>query len=412
MELLEGRDLEAFVEQEGAVPEATLMDVIIPIVAGLTAVHDAGIVHRDLKPGNIFLTRGRNDEIEPKLLDFGISKSFSHGQRKLTSSKGLLMGTPFYMSPEASQGLDITPLADQYALGVVLYECATGANPFSGANTFAEVVRQVLTGQYPSVSSKNPRLSKRMVAIIERAMHLDPARRFPNMRAMGRELLLLAGQRTRVTWGLSFNEVAGGALARTASAPAGAVVRRSAKAPRFQRKYALSGALLGLAVLGSAWALWAPSRLMGEALATTSPPAVGADQVSAMGLRPRASDAPAVDPAVPVDPALAVATALAPEPALPPSLEPDREPALEPAALAPSQADLSEEPPALAGTTKPKPASARKAARARAPRPQRAASRKPVVEDVAEPDWVVSKGERSNSHLGPVRGTNNAPILE
>ena len=62
---------------------------------------------------------------------------------RLTNSKGLLMGTPFYMSPEASQGLEMTSLSDQYALGVVLYEAATGTNPFSGASTFGEVVRQV-----------------------------------------------------------------------------------------------------------------------------------------------------------------------------------------------------------------------------------------------------------------------------
>src|SRR6188768_134125 len=207
MELLEGMDLEAYVASQGPLEEPMLMDVIIPIVAGLAAVHDAGIVHRDLKPGNIFLARGRNDEMEPKLLDFGISKSSGHDKLKLTTSKGLLMGTPFYMSPEASQGLEMTPLSDQYALGVVLYEAATGANPFSGASTFGEVVRQVTTGDYPPVATRNPKLSKRMIAIIERAMHLDPSRRFPDMRAMGRDLLGLAGQRTRITWGLSFSEL-------------------------------------------------------------------------------------------------------------------------------------------------------------------------------------------------------------
>ena len=64
---------------------------------------------------------------------------------------------------------------------------------FSGASTFGEVVRQVTTGDYPPVATRNPKLSKRMIAIIERAMHLDPSRRFPDMRAMGRELLGLAG---------------------------------------------------------------------------------------------------------------------------------------------------------------------------------------------------------------------------
>ncbi|MEO8180777.1 MAG: serine/threonine-protein kinase, partial [Deltaproteobacteria bacterium] len=88
MELLEGMDLEAYVASQGPLEEPMLMDVIIPVVAGLAAVHDAGIVHRDLKPGNIFLARGRNDEMEPKLLDFGISKSSGQDKMRLTNSKG------------------------------------------------------------------------------------------------------------------------------------------------------------------------------------------------------------------------------------------------------------------------------------------------------------------------------------
>jgi serine/threonine protein kinase len=65
MELLEGTDLESMVRDRGALDEATILDVMVPVVAGLTAVHDAGIVHRDLKPGNIFLSRGRYEELEP-----------------------------------------------------------------------------------------------------------------------------------------------------------------------------------------------------------------------------------------------------------------------------------------------------------------------------------------------------------
>jgi eukaryotic-like serine/threonine-protein kinase len=175
-------------------------------------VHDAGIVHRDLKPGNIFLARGRNDEIEPKLLDFGISKASGNEHMRLTAANGSLMGTPFYMAPEAVQGAEMTPLSDQYALGVVLRECITGKNPFEGGN-FAEVVKLITTAQYPLLGEVNPRLSKRFVAIIDRAMSLDPNNRFPDMRAMGRQLLLLAGQRTRITWGLTFGQEGRGPLA-------------------------------------------------------------------------------------------------------------------------------------------------------------------------------------------------------
>jgi serine/threonine-protein kinase len=117
------------------------------------------------------------------------------------------MGTPLYMSPEALLGSEMTTLSDQYSLGVVLYECATGVNPFI-AGSVAETARRVTTGQFTPLADQPIRPSRRLQAIIERAMSLDPGRRFPDMRAFGQELLQLAGQRTRITWGLTFGTVA------------------------------------------------------------------------------------------------------------------------------------------------------------------------------------------------------------
>jgi serine/threonine protein kinase len=208
MELLEGADLDTFMGGKNRLDEATTMDIIVPIASALATVHDAGIVHRDLKPGNIFLARGRNDELEPRLLDFGISKSTAE-QLRLTSTQGPVLGTPFYMSPEAAAGGEMTALSDQYALGVVLYECLTGVHPFAASSNFVDIVHRIRIGDYTPISLQNPQLSRRMVAIVERAMQLDPARRFADMRALGRELLLLAGQRTRITWQLSFTDFPG-----------------------------------------------------------------------------------------------------------------------------------------------------------------------------------------------------------
>ena len=126
MELLEGADLDSFMGGKNRLDEATTMEIIVPITSALSTVHDAGIVHRDLKPGNIFLARGGNDELEPRLLDFGISKSVGD-QLRLTSTHGPVLGTPFYMSPEAASGAEMTPLSDQYALGVVLAPATRGS---------------------------------------------------------------------------------------------------------------------------------------------------------------------------------------------------------------------------------------------------------------------------------------------
>lgn len=248
MELLEGEDLEKVLLSKATLDESTIIDLVVPVVAGLVAVHDAGIVHRDLKPGNIFLARGRNDEIEPKLLDFGISKASGKDHMRLTAANGSLMGTPFYMAPEAVQGAEMTPLSDQYALGVVLRECVTGKNPFEGSN-FAEVVKLITNAQYPSLAELNPRLSKRFVAIVDRAMNVDPNNRFSDMRAMGRQLLLLAGQRTRITWGLTFGQEGRGPLPLATLERPSVPAQLPAAPPRKKRATAML--IAGVAVLSA-----------------------------------------------------------------------------------------------------------------------------------------------------------------
>jgi serine/threonine-protein kinase len=246
--LLAGTDLESLLAGKGPLDEGFVVDIMIPIVAGLAAVHDAGVVHRDLKPGNIFLSSGRYEEVEPKLLDFGISKA-AGGEQLRHTANGLLMGTPFYMSPEGLRGEEMTPKSDQYSLGVVMYECVTGDNPFNASN-FAEIFQLIGSATYVAPSVTRPQLSKRFERIILRAMSLDPAERFADLRELGRELLLLAGQRTRVTWALSFGDVPRTTLAN-ARIPQVVTPPVRAQAPGAKRGLlvALAGACLILAVL-------------------------------------------------------------------------------------------------------------------------------------------------------------------
>jgi serine/threonine-protein kinase len=280
MELLVGQDLESLLGSHGALSEHTIIDIIIPVVAGLVAVHDAGVVHRDLKPGNIFLSKGANEEVEPKLLDFGISKAMGGGDKmRLTSTQGLLMGTPLYMSPEAMLGTDMTPASDQYSLGVVLYECATGINPFMADNV-AETARRVTTGQFTPISEQAIRPSRRLQAIIERTMSLDPNQRFRDMRALGQELLTLAGQRTRITWGLTFGEVAAAVRAhhaRELDEEATALARTRAPGRRGSRISAwplIAAGCVGIATVTAF--TWSSQRQDGQptAAASAAPQAV------------------------------------------------------------------------------------------------------------------------------------------
>ncbi|MEO8180778.1 MAG: protein kinase [Deltaproteobacteria bacterium] len=432
MELLEGQDLEALMYSQGSMPESALVDIVVPIVAGLAAVHDAGVIHRDLKPGNIFLARGRNDEIEPKLLDFGISKAAESEQFKLTTARGLLMGTPLYMSPEGIQGGEITPLSDQYSLGVVLYECCTGFNPFA-ADTLAETVRRVTMGDFPPVAQQNPAVSKRMARIVGRAMSLDPSHRFSSLREMGRELLYLAGQRTRITWSLSFGEVTpkrtGNASSLSVQPTSGSVAPPARAHGKLSSVAAIA---FGVVLFGAAaMLLWSarstepavPAVAMqplkgGATNQTDAPPAgsaaVGQDTGSGTA-SPTAKGPPTSAPAVPsadsaggrreptrAGPAVAPGPrGPAPQASIPPA---SQRPTKEVSPVRPNVERVR--PPARA--TKP-------VAGRRRPPPAPVAAKAADPADNGKPEWVSPeqaatppRQQRRNTALG----TNNAPIFE
>lgn len=206
MELLEGEDLEQYLSRHKPLAEQDAARILIPIIAGLATAHAAGVIHRDLKPSNVFLSRGPDGEVVPKLLDFGISK-LANALRTLDPAStplGELMGSPMYMSPEAVRGArDLTPQSDQYSLGVILYECVTGRPPFYG-DSLLGVLEAVAHGQFEPPRRYRPDLSTVIEVAILRAMSRDPGDRFPSVRELGRALCEAADQRTRMLWTPSF----------------------------------------------------------------------------------------------------------------------------------------------------------------------------------------------------------------
>jgi serine/threonine protein kinase len=214
MELLDGEDLDALVHSRGALDEGAIVDLMVPIVAGLAGLHEIGIVHGDLKTKSIFLVYRSPREREPKLLDFGVSRAASAEKlRRASGTSGIFRGSALYVAPEVARGDEATALSDQYSLGVVLYECAVGVNPFA-ASAGLDALRRIVHGDFPPLSHHDARPSEGLVRIVERAMSLEPATRFPDLKALGRELLMLSGERTRMTWSLSFGEARGAPLVR------------------------------------------------------------------------------------------------------------------------------------------------------------------------------------------------------
>ena len=140
--------------------------VVSQTALALDYAHHQGVIHRDVKPANILL----NSTDQAKLSDFGLSLLADSAQES-----GVVRGTPHYMSPEQAKGRKIDFRTDLYALGVILYECATGTPPFSGP--VMSVMSQHIHAEPPAPRLKNPHISEEFQALILALMAKDPTDR-------------------------------------------------------------------------------------------------------------------------------------------------------------------------------------------------------------------------------------------
>ena len=186
MEYLRGRDLARELEGTAGLPWSTVRPILLQVCAALQAAHDVGIVHRDVKPQNIFLLDEGSHHARVKVLDFGIAKVTDTLRCDLDDDgegDGAFVGTPDYMAPEQSSGVEVDARADIYALGVTLYRALTGKLPFVSEHWF-HTVTQHMYRTPPRPRSINPSIPKEVEAIILRAMAKQPDDRFVSMRAL------------------------------------------------------------------------------------------------------------------------------------------------------------------------------------------------------------------------------------
>jgi serine/threonine protein kinase len=190
MEFLQGETLAAAIAR-GSLALVRVADIMLAVCAGVHAAHQAGIVHRDLKPSNIFLCRDWKGNETARVLDFGISKVGGISSSGLTQT-GDIVGTSQYLSPEQAAGLrHVTEHSDQYALGVVMYECVTRQTPQRGLPIYT-LLRNVTEGRHRPPRELRADLPADFEAIIERAMSVRPKDRFPSVHELGRALFPLA----------------------------------------------------------------------------------------------------------------------------------------------------------------------------------------------------------------------------
>jgi serine/threonine protein kinase len=202
MEYLEGESLAECLARETRLSEQRILRIISQAASALAAAHAKGIVHRDIKPENLFLLR-RKDQDFVKVVDFGISKSLrasdeAEEQPRLTQT-GMVLGTPLYMSPEQARGDDeLDARVDIYALGVIMYEAATGRVPFIG-NNYLSVISQVLNEEPRRVREARPEMSEEFEAIVMRAMDKERDARYASAQELLGDVTALLDDPTRST---------------------------------------------------------------------------------------------------------------------------------------------------------------------------------------------------------------------
>ncbi len=172
----------------------TLIQVMSDVLRGLSAVHDGGIVHRDLKPENIFLAKDSRGNLSPKLLDFGISRSLEPEMRPsaVTTTEGLIVGTPQYMSPEQASGdSEIDKRTDIYSVGTIMFEAFSGFVPFPMRRT-ADLLIAVIHDDAPPLFEKAPAIGRALCDVVDKALSKERNARYAHAAEMLDALLAAA----------------------------------------------------------------------------------------------------------------------------------------------------------------------------------------------------------------------------
>jgi serine/threonine protein kinase len=191
MDLLSGFSLRDLMESSHRISVERTLRIAAQLADALVAAHEARLVHRDLKPENIML----EDDERPVIVDFGLAfiDSALANTGRMTEH-GIVMGTPNYISPEQARAADVTPVADVYSLGCIMFEMITGAPPFNG-DGYAVLLAEHMFVQAPTASSQFAETPPAVDELIAAMLVKDPAQR-PNARAVHAMLLdIITGER-------------------------------------------------------------------------------------------------------------------------------------------------------------------------------------------------------------------------
>ena len=160
---------------------AEALSITEEVARALECAHEGDVIHRDIKPENIML--GRSGEV--KVADLGLAKRTLNAQSSTTITQaGSILGTPYYMAPEQARDFrSADHRSDLYSLGVTLYKMLTGRVPFDGSSPI-EVMMKALEGKKIAVVQLCPEVPRKVAALVDRLMHVEPEKRYPDAAAV------------------------------------------------------------------------------------------------------------------------------------------------------------------------------------------------------------------------------------
>jgi len=266
MKFVEGRAVDAIVEQQGALPVNVATAILKYSAAGLAFAHDKKIVHRDIKGANILVDKDGRVMVS----DFGIARALE--EVSLTAS-GMMIGTPYFMSPEQCGGQKVSPQSDQYSLGIMGFQLLTGELPFL-ADSMVGVIQHHYMTPVPDIRAVRQDVPQELLDVIYCALNKAPEDRFATTKDMAvalENVPLTDAQRDEaekhlkmLSMGEAIPKVRTGTLpplTLTISGPGPIVAARPATAPRARpaaaaapvkkkRKKNKKPLIMGLSVMG------------------------------------------------------------------------------------------------------------------------------------------------------------------
>ena len=205
MDLLSGENLDDLIKKSGPLAVNQALEYFVRVADALQSAHAQGVIHRDIKPSNLMLVRDQSEQVaQIKIVDFGIARVNQSGHNTQSqTATGVIIGTPFYMSPEQCRGERVDERSDIYSFGCTLFEALTGQPPFKGGNAFHTFMMHQ-NDPAPTLASKRSRalssdesyddefpadeFPEALEAVIEKTLHKDVSQRYQSMAQLKHDL--------------------------------------------------------------------------------------------------------------------------------------------------------------------------------------------------------------------------------